>query len=120
MMHDDWQAGSGLPKAELDAIRAAGGPQQRAEDAHKLLWYKTVARELYPDLTNDDGRDEATFQRELMQTHQSFAASPEWRDFIQNKHLICAQPDAGLRGDYMRAFEAMRAHGPAWVSSYQA
>jgi len=115
-----WDAASGLPKSELDAIRAAGGPRAGADDQHKIQWYSNMARKLYPRLVRDDPRDEATFQNDYAQMQSNFDAHPEWRDFIQNKQVICAQTDPLLRADYMRAFDALRLHGAGWASHYQA
>jgi len=115
-----WNAAKGLPKSELDAIRAAGGPKAHADDLHKIEWYKNLARKLYPRLARDDSRDEATFQHDYNVMQSNFDAHPEWRDFIQNKQVICAQTDACLRADYMRAFDAIRLHGAGWASAYQA
>jgi len=62
-MSENWNQANGLPKADLEKIKRAGGPKVHNDDAH-IFWYKNVARKLYPHLIHDDPRDEATFLRD--------------------------------------------------------
>lgn len=117
-MNANWNAATGLPQADLEAIRREGGPREQVDDQN-VQWYKNMARKLYPTLVHDDLRDEATFQRDYTQMEKFFTEQPDFRDFIQNKQIVCAQTDGSLRADYLRAFDMIRVHGADWVSAYQ-